>query len=672
MTLTTDQPPLCESETIRRLTDHCEQVHPDVVAHFCAFNGIKAPDCSVNVGRLSITGLTFAGFDYGPANFTTLAHDLSVDRGTPTFPLAVDTAGNAFVVTTGGTVMLMTPAQGRSRGLTVFPSIQAFMDALEHCPAPRPKVDLERMPLSALLALFETAVHTDQQAAQLVYEVCAAGRKDALQPVLTKHPEYAHAAIMGAVYGERIDVVNALLDAGVPVDLERGGKWPLCFAAYSDNVRMVETLLARGADPTKKYYGEYLYYPGSCALVRERIKRAALERLAATVFAGGRQRLGEHTLRVQHVESLDGIEVFQELELLELKESTVCDLRPLETLSHLHSLYANGANIEDLGPLSEHFEMLHLHLIDNPISDLSPLRQMKSLTQLHLVGTNVTDLSPLRDLENLEVLTLDSRGVCDISVLSRCTKLRELSLVNASIVDLSPLAELRNLEVLWLDKVKVSDLSPLSGLTRLRVLSLQLTRVTDVSPLSGLCRLEELVLSAARVSDLRPLSGLTSLKKLTAPNCRLADLRGLEGMKNLSELDIRSAKLTDLSPLAGSSIGQLNISDSTVRNLLPLVDCPNLYRVAAHRTQITPEHVVVFEQNRVAGSAAVRVYGAKPSYAAKRNVAVPDQSAVSGELHPEWDDKPYGADSDNRAALLVVGMLFVVAVLTVPVLMCAM
>lgn len=79
----------------------------------------------------------------------------------------------------------------------------------------------------------------------------AAGGGDA-GPALASGPQERAQALRAAAVNERLEVVDRLLTAGTPVDVEVHGATVLHWAAWEGRPRAVAHLLARGADPTRR------------------------------------------------------------------------------------------------------------------------------------------------------------------------------------------------------------------------------------------------------------------------------------------------------------------------------------------------------------------------------------------------------------------------------------
>jgi Leucine-rich repeat (LRR) protein len=86
------------------------------------------------------------------------------------------------------------------------------------------------------------------------------------------------------------------------------------------------------------------------------------------------------------IHEIDGLEVFENLESLDLSFNEVTNITPLSGLKKLVSLSLGG----------------------NPINDIAPLAEFTSLKVLTLSGCAAQDYSPLSKLFNLQLLMLDN------------------------------------------------------------------------------------------------------------------------------------------------------------------------------------------------------------------------------------------------------------------------
>jgi hypothetical protein len=174
------------------------------------------------------------------------------------------------------------------------------------------------------------------------------------------------------------------------------------------------------------------------------------------------------------------------------------------------------------------------------------------VTWIHCSASPFASLSPLGGLP-LRGLTMESpKNVSSLTPLAECKDLNFLALINSSLVsDLSPLHGL-HLTHLQMEGSLVSDLAPLRGMP-LHYLSLRSSKITDLSALTGMTELRDLVIPTTKVADLAPLHKL-----------------------HLERLIAGSTLINDIAPLAGMPLRVVNIDNTGVRDLSPLLECADL------------------------------------------------------------------------------------------------
>ena len=99
-----------------------------------------------------------------------------------------------------------------------------------------------------------------------------------------------------------------------------------------------------------------------------------------------------------------GLEVLQKIKEAKDNGSTTLDLQ--------------NSNITDISPIEDLTSLVTLALDANNISNLSPLQNLTNLTNLFLDGNNITDLEPISNLVNLESLALDDNNISDVTPLT--------------------------------------------------------------------------------------------------------------------------------------------------------------------------------------------------------------------------------------------------------------
>ena len=128
----------------------------------------------------------------------------------------------------------------------------------------------------------------------------------------------------------------------------------------------------------------------------------------------------------------------------------------------------------------------YLDLYETQISDITPLQSLTNLTGLNLENNQISDITPLQSLTNLTKLNLENNQISDISPLQSLTNLTCLYMENNQISDITPLQSLTNLKELDIENNQISDMTPLLSLTHLR--KLRATFTAEQKALIETCR----------------------------------------------------------------------------------------------------------------------------------------------------------------------------------------
>ncbi|KAA1193985.1 leucine-rich repeat domain-containing protein [Pseudohalioglobus sediminis] len=306
-------------------------------------------------------------------------------------------------------------------------------------------------------------------------------------------------------------------------------------------------------------------------------------------------------LECGNLQSLQGLEVFQGLERLELDdfENELIDLSPLQALVRLRTLALVGNGDDDTFRDTSHLgeqltampDLESLDLSRNAIDDLSPLAvalaQLKRLTQLNLFANQISDLRPLSALHKLTSLNLLGNQIEDIGPLAAMTRLRFLELSGNSITDLRPLAELKELTTLNTIGSPIDDISPLQGLQQLQFLNLSGGNIDNLAPLQSLTALEVLRLKRNQISEVDSLAGLNRLTWIELAGNAIEDIGGLADLTRVEYLDLGENALRDLGPLAGMiGLQELNLNQNRIVDVGPLAGLDNLRELSLGGNEI--------------------------------------------------------------------------------------
>ncbi|KAL0088580.1 P-loop containing nucleoside triphosphate hydrolase protein [Phycomyces blakesleeanus] len=217
-------------------------------------------------------------------------------------------------------------------------------------------------------------------------------------------------------------------------------------------------------------------------------------------------------MRVADIPSL-GLERFQNLQRLCLRQNFIIDVKGLEGLK----------------------ELKELDLYDNKISRISGVNSLQTLESLDLSFNKIKHIKHIENLVNLKDLYFVSNKISKIENLDTLVNVTNLELGANRIREIQNLDHLVNLEQLWLGKNKITKLENLGALRNLRVLSIQSNRLTKLTGLEGLVNLEELYTSHNAIEKIEGLENNHKLTILDVASNKLTHIENLSHLKNLED-----------------------------------------------------------------------------------------------------------------------------------------
>jgi hypothetical protein len=250
---------------------------------------------------------------------------------------------------------------------------------------------------------------------------------------------------------------------------------------------------------------------------------------------------------------ITGLERIATLEVLSLADCIhVTSISGLRHCTALRELFLDGAGVNDIGidGLECIVTLTTLSLAEcKLITNVSSLRCSPSLRVLNISDTQVTaaGTTGLDEIGTLQCLKACGRVQLDATMLRRCRSLREVLLADSDVTDavLAALADVSTLETLTLSFCReVRDVRVLARSTSLRELDLTGSAVCHAG-IAGLERIPSLTslrlgscLSITNVSD---LFRSKSLRKLDLVQSSITDagLVGLEFALALESVDLR-------------------------------------------------------------------------------------------------------------------------------------
>ncbi len=238
-------------------------------------------------------------------------------------------------------------------------------------------------------------------------------------------------------------------------------------------------------------------------------------------------------LDLRHIDSIEGIVSFANLERLSVENLPDTNLKQLVALKHLKMLTLVDTVISD--SLIPDDDVVR-------VTDYTAVSVMTGLESLSISSDRIKDVGFLKGLPNLTVLSLENSSVISVEPLAELTGLESLRLAgNNEIKDYASVGRMTWLKELTIDKMTYQTDPDLSGLTGLE--KLNICGFMSVSSLRGLQNLRELSIHSCNIDGAEALSTLTGVERLTfysvwnSSSHYIQSIQFLDGMTNLKYVD---------------------------------------------------------------------------------------------------------------------------------------
>ena len=279
---------------------------------------------------------------------------------------------------------------------------------------------------------------------------------------------------------------------------------------------------------------------------------------------------------------------------MNLSNTRVADLTKIP--SGFSDVDLSNTDVSDLSPLENWSELKSLKIAGSRVTDLSVLPEMPFVRELDLSRTSITDLSGIERFARLERLDLSGTPVHDLAPLSKLLELVTLDLSDTRVSDLSAIGKLRSIYSLNIDNTNVKDLSAISSLTRLSELSAAGTQISDIRPVAELSAshaydsgVRDLNISRTGLVDLKPISKFFVFHKLNMTGTQIDSLVDLpRKTTTLIALDCPSLRIRGSDLIGLSSLSRAHIDCSGLHDLSALVKLQNLTHLTLQN--IRPNH----------------------------------------------------------------------------------
>ena len=285
----------------------------------------------------------------------------------------------------------------------------------------------------------------------------------------------------------------------------------------------------------------------------------------------------------EHVENmtcLDGsFSLLTSLEALEIEETKLTDVSPIEQLVNLESvdLFKNPIeflpenlgnlqkleylalsynNIKNVKPVSSLTNLKELYFHSNNVEDISPIKNLVNLTRFGAQGNQIKDISAVTNLVNLTYLGLNQNQIEKVPEdFVNLKKLQTCELLYNNISNLPELKGLDSLDEMWIgsNDLDDEDLMKLDDLETVRFLDVALCKkITKVPIMKNLKSLQELYLNYNSITDLSGFAdndSFPALKRLDVGSNKIENVEAFRNRKGLSSLWIDKNCIKDFSPL---------------------------------------------------------------------------------------------------------------------------
>ncbi len=343
------------------------------------------------------------------------------------------------------------------------------------------------------------------------------------------------------------------------------------------------------------------------------------------------QKVFQKTIGVSVNSTKEELAKIAKVDSINLSNSGVMDLEPLQRLYRLKTIIASNTGVSDLLPLQKLTDVTYLDISNTQVNDLSAIKSLTGLEELHAHHTLIKSLPSGWHTPSLKKLDMDNSGIDNDMVREFLTQNSSCLVIyktqrlkrwwaelpgdwkvifrvyigNEREVSTEALHQLIEGERLYFQDKPVVDLSILSEFIRLKELHISGTAISDLEPVTQMNTLESLHVTQSPIREFGNLSRLPLLQDLNFSGTPIDDLSIIEGISNLRKLDCSGTQLKRLKGIEKfSKLEYLDCSNTAVRNIddiqfLPLktLKCFNTKisdrKIQEYRTR-HPECTVVY------------------------------------------------------------------------------
>ena len=242
----------------------------------------------------------------------------------------------------------------------------------------------------------------------------------------------------------------------------------------------------------------------------------------------------------------------------------------------------SNTSIRDLSPIETLKDLQSLNISGTAITNLQVLSQLDNLRELYCSNTNISDLTPLKNHRKLNKIYCDHTQI-GVEQASEFTKDNPFTLV---IYDTEAL---RN----WWSELPIYWKAVFSK-------QINIDSEPTTEQLHEIINMQELELADnTYIQSLTPVSRLTNLKKLGISNTDITNLFAIHSLANLEILDLHDTHINTLTPLQDMrNLKQLNINNTSITDLMPLANDNSIEIIYADETSITDSEVIALKEKQ--------------------------------------------------------------------------
>lgn len=279
-------------------------------------------------------------------------------------------------------------------------------------------------------------------------------------------------------------------------------------------------------------------------------------------------RIYELDLSNKNITSIDGIEMFSNLQYLNLSNNNIKDLEPLTKINTLVEINLSNNNLTNINEFKNMTlsSIYLLNLSNNQIKDVSPLSNLK-LELYSLDISNNTNVTGLEKLKNIWSLNASNCNITDVEMLKNMTDLAQLNLsYNTGISGLEYLPE----SVITLN-ISNCDFTEVPNITdNILCINISNNQITDLNGIQNIPYLNEIDVSGNPITNweaLKEIQVVISEEYMSdglffvANNCNIEDITIFNDIQIYS-LELKNNKLTDISQFNNEYVSVIDLSNN--------------------------------------------------------------------------------------------------------------